>query len=40
MYCISELQKQPEKIENYKNIIINNNIIPDLICCKIYNIIN
>jgi hypothetical protein len=35
-----ELQKQPEEIENYRNIIINENIIPDMICCKIYNIIN
>lgn len=35
-----ELQKQPEKIENYRNIIINENIIPDMICCKVYNIIN
>jgi hypothetical protein len=35
-----ELQKQPEKIENYRNYIIKNNIIPDMICCKVYNIIN
>jgi len=34
-----ELQKQPEKIEEYRNIIINENIIPDMICCKDYNII-
>ena len=34
-----ELQKQPEKIELYRNIIINENIIPDMICCKVYNII-
>jgi hypothetical protein len=35
-----ELQKQPEKIEIYRNYIIENNIIPDMICCKDYNIIN
>ena len=35
-----ELQKQPEKIEIYRKIIINENIIPDMICCKVYNIIN
>ena len=35
-----ELQKQPEKICEYKNYIIFNNIIPDMICCKVYNIIN
>ena len=35
-----ELQKQPEKIEEYRNYIIENNIIPDMICCKSYNIIN
>jgi hypothetical protein len=35
-----ELQKQEEKIEKYREYIINNNIIPDSICCKIYNIIN
>ena len=34
-----ELQKQPEKIEEYRDYIISNNIFPDLICCKIYNII-
>ena len=34
-----ELQKQFEKIEIYRNIIISENIIPDMICCKIYNII-
>jgi hypothetical protein len=34
-----ELQKQDEKIELYRNLIIDNNIIPDMICCKIYNII-
>jgi hypothetical protein len=35
-----ELQKQPEKIENYRNYMIKNDIIPDMICCKSYNIIN
>lgn len=35
-----ELQKQPEKIEIYRNYIIENNIIPDMICCKVYHIIN
>ena len=35
-----ELQKQSDKIEIYRNYIILNNIIPDMICCKIYNIIN
>ena len=34
-----ELQKQPEKIIEYRNNIIENNIIPDMICCKSYNII-
>ena len=34
-----ELQKQPEKIEIYRSYIIENNIFPDMICCKIYNII-
>ena len=34
-----ELQKQPEKIIEYRNYIIENNIIPDMICCKSYNII-
>lgn len=34
-----ELQKQPKKIESYRNIIINENIIPDMICCKDYNVI-
>lgn len=33
-----ELQGQQEKIEEYKNIMIENNIIPDAICCKEYNI--
>ena len=39
--CIvsSELQKQPEKINEYRISIIKNNIIPDMICCKSYNII-
>lgn len=35
-----ELQKQPEKIEIYRSYIIQNNIFPDMICCKSYNIIN
>ena len=35
-----ELQKKPEKIKLYRNMIICENIIPDMICCKIYNIIN
>ena len=35
-----ELQKQPEKIDEYRKYIIENNIIPDMICCKNYNIIN
>lgn len=35
-----ELQKQPEKIEEYREYLIKNNIIPNMICCKIYNIIN
>ena len=35
-----ELQKQFEKIEEYRDIIINENIIPDMICCKVYNIIH
>ena len=34
-----ELQKNIDKIELYREIIINKKIIPDLICCKIYNII-
>ena len=35
-----ELQKQSEKLEIYRNYIIENNIIPNMICCKVYNIIN
>jgi len=35
-----ELQKQPQKIKEYRDNIIKNNIIPNYICCKIYNIIN
>lgn len=35
-----DLQKQPQKIKEYRDYIILNNIIPDMICCKIYNIIN
>jgi hypothetical protein len=34
-----ELQKQEEKIKEYRKLIIDNNIIPDMVCCKIYNII-
>jgi len=34
-----ELQKQFEKIKEYREIIIDNDIIPDMICCKYYNII-
>lgn len=33
-----ELQKQPEKIQEYRNYIIENNIIPDMICTKGHNI--
>ena len=33
-----ELQKQPEKIELYRNYIIESNIIPDMICTKDHNI--
>ena len=29
-----ELQGQPEKIEQYKKIILDNSIFPDAICCK------
>ena len=35
-----ELQKQPHKIIEYKKQLSDNNIIPDAICCKKYNIIN
>ena len=35
-----ELQKQHGKIENYRNYMIKNDIIPDMICYKSYNIIN
>ena len=35
-----ELQKQTQKISEYRKYIIENKIIPDMICCKIYNIIN
>ena len=35
-----ELQKQPEKIKNCRDYIIKNKIIPDIICCKVDNIIN
>lgn len=34
-----ELQNQQEKIEVYRNYLIENNLIPDYICCKDYNII-
>ena len=34
-----ELQNQIEKIVEYRKYIIQNNLIPDSICCKIYNII-
>lgn len=34
-----DLQGQEEKIEKYRNYLIENNLIPDAICCKIYNII-
>jgi hypothetical protein len=33
-----ELQMQPEKIQEYRNYMIKNNIIPDMICTKDYNI--
>ena len=33
-----ELQKQTEKIKIYRDYIIKNDIIPDMICCKNYNI--
>lgn len=33
-----ELQDQPEKIKIYAKYIIDNNLIPDAICCKYYNI--
>ncbi len=33
-----ELQGQPNKINEYRNQLIYNNIIPDSICCKEYNI--
>lgn len=35
-----ELQKQPEKIQEYRDYIIKNNIMPDMICTKHENIIN
>jgi hypothetical protein len=34
-----ELQKQENKIFKYRYYLIDNNMIPDMICCKIYNII-
>jgi hypothetical protein len=33
-----ELQGQSEKIQQYRQQLIDNNIIPDAICCKEYNI--
>lgn len=33
-----ELHGQPEKISEYRQQLIDNNIIPDAICCKKYNI--
>ena len=35
-----ELQNQKERIYQYREHLLNNTIIPDAICCKIYNIIN
>jgi hypothetical protein len=35
-----ELQNQKYKIYEYRKKLIDNNIIPDSICCKYYNIIN
>ena len=35
-----ELQKQPEQIHEYREYIIEKKIIPHMICCKSYNIIN
>lgn len=39
-FCIvsPELQGQKEKIYEYRNLLLLNNIIPDAICCKEYNI--
>jgi len=34
-----ELQGQPDKIEEYRRYFIDNNIIPDMICCKLERII-
>lgn len=34
-----ELQNQHYKINEYRNLLINNNFIPDAICCKLDNII-
>ena len=33
-----ELQGQPEKIEIYRKQLFDNDIIPEAICCKEYNI--
>jgi len=35
-----ELQQQPNKIKTYRDHFISNNILPDAICCKLYNIIH
>lgn len=39
-FCLvsPELQKQEEKLNDYKNYLISKEIIFDAICCKIYNI--
>ena len=37
-YVSPELQQQPNKIIKYKNLFLNQNMIPNAICCKIYNI--
>jgi len=34
-----ELQGQPDKIKEYRDYFIDNNIIPDMICCKLERII-
>ena len=34
-----ELQKQPEKISIYRELLITQTIIPNAICCKLHNII-
>jgi len=35
-----ELQGFPEKINEYRNLFIRDCILPDAICCKVYNIIH